>query len=652
MSVLKNHTRFDVMGLHRQGLEFLKVLNKNHSLSQQKNIVRAWLNQVERLNNDDIDANQRMMLDSCLIDLREFYDKNKPMVVKDFITTVSRLVNVISAIRYNDNFKPIGIDNDVYSRFLRATVFEDSKLGLGRGIALINVAKTARIEMTVARQCLAKLVDDNLGHESKDEEDSFFIEKNQVLFCLDEFSSVSSKRTNIIDQSIRQKADKEWDVFICHASEDKESFVRLLVEVLQRSGIRVWYDEFSLTLGDSLRRSIDKGLLGSRFGIVVLSHQFFDKDWPQMELDGLVQREVNGRKVILPIWHGVNRDDIINYSPMLADRFAVKSSEGIKEVVNQILRVVRNDREKIAKDKEVPIIMNNHNTHQEKNHEKVKRDSSNELADISCDAANWISRLNSLYQNEIRIYCQNNLLPNINFNGQYLLSENQKAVARNHYKLLKKANRPNDQHAILIADPIWDSDPVNLDVKLLDFSGVNVLRQEGIRPQILSSCGIIVCGDTEELILHTRDHSAATYPSAIHTIGGAYLPNRPGGGDPDLRSTIEREVHEETQLNLSSDHSPPMIMAKELSTGFIQLVFLGFNVSAQALKRIHKNWEGQVTRIKFDNLPNILQNEHWVPTGKVHVLAWLALGCPGVNYKPKFKNLSPIQLFDINVPSK
>ena len=81
---------------------------------------------------------------------------------------------------------------------------------------------------------------------------------------------------------------EEYDAFISHASEDKEELVRPLADALVERGLKVWYDEFNLTVGDSLRRSIDKGLAKSRFGIVVLSSSFFAKNWTQYELDGLV----------------------------------------------------------------------------------------------------------------------------------------------------------------------------------------------------------------------------------------------------------------------------------------------------------------------------------------------------------------------------
>jgi hypothetical protein len=91
------------------------------------------------------------------------------------------------------------------------------------------------------------------------------------------------------------------DLFICHASEDKESVARPLAEALAQAGLKVWYDEFILTLGDSLRRKIDQGLDQSRYGVVILSPNFLAKQWPQRELDGLTTKEISTGKTILPI---------------------------------------------------------------------------------------------------------------------------------------------------------------------------------------------------------------------------------------------------------------------------------------------------------------------------------------------------------------
>lgn len=131
-----------------------------------------------------------------------------------------------------------------------------------------------------------------------------------------------------------------WDVFISHADEDKEDFVRPLARALQVRGLWVWFDEFTLTVGDSLRRSIDSGLARSRFGVVVISPHFLDKEWPQKELDGLTAREVDGTKVILPVWHGITAERLRARSPTLADRVAAKSTNGIDYVADKLAQTI------------------------------------------------------------------------------------------------------------------------------------------------------------------------------------------------------------------------------------------------------------------------------------------------------------------------
>ena len=129
------------------------------------------------------------------------------------------------------------------------------------------------------------------------------------------------------------------DVFICHASEDKEEFVRPLAEALRSHHLEVWYDEFALDVGDSLREAIDRGLATSRYGIVVLSPSFFRKRWPKRELNGLVAREMaEDRGVILPVWHHVDRDEVVGFSPPLADLRAAVSAQGLSAVVGQLLK--------------------------------------------------------------------------------------------------------------------------------------------------------------------------------------------------------------------------------------------------------------------------------------------------------------------------
>ncbi|HEV7475380.1 MAG TPA: toll/interleukin-1 receptor domain-containing protein [Pyrinomonadaceae bacterium] len=140
-------------------------------------------------------------------------------------------------------------------------------------------------------------------------------------------------------------ATVKYDAFISHASEDKESLVRPLAEKLRELGFSVWYDEFQLKVGDSLRRSIDKGLANSKFGIVVLSPDFFAKNWPQYELDGLVAKETAGsNKVILPLWHKVSKDEVMSYSLTLADKVALNTAMlTIDELASELGKILTGD---------------------------------------------------------------------------------------------------------------------------------------------------------------------------------------------------------------------------------------------------------------------------------------------------------------------
>ncbi len=136
--------------------------------------------------------------------------------------------------------------------------------------------------------------------------------------------------------------DQSFDVFISHASEDKDEIVRPLAHALKQQGLDVWYDEFELRLGDSLRRKIDAGLARSTFGIVVLSQAFFKKDWPNYELDGLVTRAVTGEQVLLPIWHNVSKQEVIRFSPSLADKLARSTAtHTVEEIAVEIADMVK-----------------------------------------------------------------------------------------------------------------------------------------------------------------------------------------------------------------------------------------------------------------------------------------------------------------------
>lgn len=134
-----------------------------------------------------------------------------------------------------------------------------------------------------------------------------------------------------------------WDVFISHATEDKETVARPLRDALTKLGVTVWLDETQMRLGHSLRRKIDDGIRSSRFGVVILSDSFFRKGWTNHELDGLVTRTVAGQQSLLPIWHDLTANEVIAYSPSIADKVAMNTRDcSIEDIAEQIVEVVNN----------------------------------------------------------------------------------------------------------------------------------------------------------------------------------------------------------------------------------------------------------------------------------------------------------------------
>ena len=137
---------------------------------------------------------------------------------------------------------------------------------------------------------------------------------------------------------------KSWDVFVSHASEDKAEVVLPLSRLLERLGLKVWLDVGELKVGDSLSKSIDEGLARSRFGILVLSKAFLRKDWPDYELRSLIAKELGREKVILPVWHDIERDELLAYSPNLADKKGLSTNRmSLEDIALELVEVIRPD---------------------------------------------------------------------------------------------------------------------------------------------------------------------------------------------------------------------------------------------------------------------------------------------------------------------
>ncbi|MBR0091076.1 MAG: TIR domain-containing protein [Lachnospiraceae bacterium] len=145
------------------------------------------------------------------------------------------------------------------------------------------------------------------------------------------------EESNIIE------GEKEYDVFISHASEDKESIADSLANELKSRGVTVWYDDLEIKWGDSLREKIDKGLAKSRFGIAILSPNYIaeGKYWTKTELDGLFQLDGIHGRVLLPIWHNLTKQQVIDYSPMIASRKALNTAAmTIAEIADELEKLL------------------------------------------------------------------------------------------------------------------------------------------------------------------------------------------------------------------------------------------------------------------------------------------------------------------------
>jgi len=135
--------------------------------------------------------------------------------------------------------------------------------------------------------------------------------------------------------------DKKWDFFISHAFQDARDIAKPLSDALNAKGLLSWYADYSLKAGDNIRASIEYGLARSRFGIVILSKQFLEMRWTQIELNDLATREMNGMKVLLPVWDKVGFRDVYDYSPVLADRVAISTEKGLEYAVQRLWDVAK-----------------------------------------------------------------------------------------------------------------------------------------------------------------------------------------------------------------------------------------------------------------------------------------------------------------------
>lgn len=178
------------------------------------------------------------------------------------------------------------------------------------------------------------------------------VQKKQEKLIKDMQESYEKRISELQTQSLpdveRVVADEdnglpEYDVFVSHAWEDKESFVDEFVNELYKLGVKVWYDTSQIRWGDSMRERIDDGLRKSKFGIVILSPNYIadGKYWTKAELDGLFQLESINGKTLLPIWHELTKKQVMDFSPIIANKKAMSTAIMTpEEIAKELVKLI------------------------------------------------------------------------------------------------------------------------------------------------------------------------------------------------------------------------------------------------------------------------------------------------------------------------
>jgi len=128
--------------------------------------------------------------------------------------------------------------------------------------------------------------------------------------------------------------NKKYDVFISHANKDKTGYVDELCTLIKKLGINVFYDTDIFSWGDKWKELIYKGTEQSEFAIIVISENFFDREWTEIELKKFLERQnASGQKIILPLLHNISFEDLEQKYPSLCDIQCIKADSYSKEEI-------------------------------------------------------------------------------------------------------------------------------------------------------------------------------------------------------------------------------------------------------------------------------------------------------------------------------
>lgn len=201
-------------------------------------------------------------------------------------------------------------------------LMEGGFAGYSEGISSTTLVFTRRVYL---------YINAFLGDETRKEIASYGLQKGFFVVVRDK------------EYAMRKSELEKPLAFISHDSRDKDGLVRELALEMASLHCPVWYDEYTLKVGDSLRENIERGLKETRKCVVVLSPNFLSNEgWGKAEFDSIFTREILEKtNIILPVWHNVTVSDVYQYSPRLADKVGLPSSLGVKELARKLSDVIK-----------------------------------------------------------------------------------------------------------------------------------------------------------------------------------------------------------------------------------------------------------------------------------------------------------------------
>ena len=327
------------MELANQGHLFLEAIRSGTPLDNHKVRLQAWLSQLERLLHDGVSAAERMTFDGGLIAFREFFGtRGSAMGQNDLIVLVGQMAYGLDAIRRSYTFKRVEVADDKFAAFLRAAQFEDKQLSMGEALSLESVGKTSKVDDKTARECLSRLLDEDLGYELDDEEEKgneyFQIDYQRVQFTLDEMVNRASRSTDSNSATKNENAlVPAWmpDVYH-HLANNLERFhqddpfdrsVFVMMKFSDRAKMEEWQIECLEAVYGAVKDELDRHglvarradqktyatskqlwdnlcvyMLGCRYGVAILEDHVGDELNPNVALEYGFMKGL-GREVVL-----------------------------------------------------------------------------------------------------------------------------------------------------------------------------------------------------------------------------------------------------------------------------------------------------------------------------------------------------------------